>query len=172
MSEDRERPPYEFQPGCEGGPGRPPVAPPTPEQCRLAKKSAQLGATQQEMASMLGVTMHVFKRWLITDEAFSHACRIGGDLADARVEHALFSRAVGFTRKTTREAVTKDGDIVDLLTVEEVAPDTAAASRWLDARKRADWGLKSVIEHDGELRVTDGRRALSELAKRHAPKAD
>lgn len=172
MSEDRERPAYEFQPGQPGGPGRPPVAPPTEAQCRLAKKACQLGATDQELASILEVTTHVLRRWQVTDEAFSHACRIGGDLCDARVERALYSRAVGFTRKITREQVTKDGDIVDLLTVEEVAPDTAAASRWLDARKRKDWGIKSVVEHDGELRVTDGRRALSELAARHAPKAD
>lgn len=160
-----------FAPGGVGGPGRPPTPPPSPEQCRLAKHACKLGATDQDLCAILGVGMDVLRRWMVTDEQFSHACKIGGDMCDARVERALFSRAVGFTRKITKEQVTKDGDVVELLTLEEVAPDTAAASRWLDARKRKDWGIKSVIEHDGDLRVTDGRRALSDLVNRHAPKA-
>lgn len=72
--------------------------------------------------------------------------------------------------------MTKDGAIVELNWTEEVLPDTAAASRWLEARKRKDWGVKSVVEHQGELEVRNSRATLGSLVARHLarsePKAD
>lgn len=162
-SEDK---PQLFQTGGPGGPGRP-ASLPTPEQCRIAKHSCRLGATDQELAAILDVDVSVIKRWQVTDEQFSHACKVGGDMADARVERGLYIRAVGATKKSTREAVTKDGDIVELVSIEEVMPDTAAASRWLESRKRKDWGLKSIVEHQGELEVRNGRATLASLVSRH-----
>ena len=87
-------------------------------------------------------------------------------MADARVERGLYQRAVGGTRKGFREQVTKDGDIVELNWEEELPPDTAAASRWLESRKRKDWGVKSVIQHEGDLEVRDSRSALAMLVAR------
>lgn len=158
--------PYQFQPGCPGGPGEPPSEP-TPEEIRLAKHVCRLGATDQELAATLGRDVATVKRWMVTFEAFSHACKVGGDLADARVERGLYSRAVGSVRSGTREQVTKDGDVVELHWTEEVLPDTAAASRWLESRKRKDWGLKSIVEHQGELEVRNSRATLASLVSRH-----
>lgn len=93
-------------------------------------------------------------------------------MADARVERGLFQRSIGGSKKSTREAVTKDGDIVTLETVEEVLPDTAAASRWLESRKRKDWGLKSIVQHEGELEVRDSRSALAKLVGRHKERSE
>lgn len=162
---ERELPGYMFQPGNPGGPGRP-ATPPTAEEIRLAKHVCRLGATDQELAAALGKDQSTIKMWMITDEAFSHACKVGGDLADARVERGLYSRAVGSVRKGTREQATKDGDIVELQWTEEVLPDVAAASRWLEARKRKDWGIKSVVEHQGDLEVRNSRSTLGQLVAR------
>lgn len=158
--------PYLFQPGWEGGPGRP-ASEPTPEHCRVAKHACRLGATDLELANILGVDVSVIKRWQVTDESFSHACKVGGDMADARVERGLYQRAVGGTKWSKREAVTKEGDVVTLESTEEVLPDTAAASRWLESRKRKDWGLKSIVEHQGELEVRNSRATLASLVSRH-----
>lgn len=160
-----ERPHYQFQPGQEGGPGRPPLVP-SAEDIRLAKHVCRLGATDQELAGALGQSVETVKKWMITDEAFSLACKVGGDLADARVERGLYSRAVGTTRKGVREQVTKDGDVIDLHWSEEVLPDVAAASRWLEARKRKDWGIKSVVDVQGDLEVRDSRSALGAAVAR------
>lgn len=157
---------HQFQPGCPGGPGEPPSVP-TAEQCTLAKKVCRLGATDLELASILGRDVATIKRWMVTDEAFSHACKVGGDMADARVERGLYQRAVGGTKWSKREAITKDGDVVTLESTEEVLPDTAAASRWLESRKRKDWGLKSIVEHQGELEVRNSRATLASLVSRH-----
>lgn len=162
---EKERPHYQFQPGHPGGPGEPPSVP-TPDDIRQAKHVCRLGATDQELATILGRDVATVKRWMITDEAFSHACKVGGDLADARVERGLYSRAVGSVRKGTREQATKDGDIVELQWTEEVLPDVAAASRWLEARKRKDWGIKSVVEHQGDLEVRNSRSTLGQLVAR------
>lgn len=166
--EDREvREPRDglFTPGGPGGPGRPAV-PPTPEQCHQAKMACQLGATDLELASILGVSVPTIKKWQVTNEQFSFACRVGGDMADARVERALFQRAIGGTRKGTREATTKDGDVVELEWSEEVLPDVAASSRWLEARKRKDWGVKSVHTHEGEIEVRNSRATLASVVAR------
>lgn len=88
-------------------------------------------------------------------------------MADARVERGLYQRAVGGTKWSKREAITKDGDVVTLESTEEVLPDTAAASRWLESRKRKDWGLKSIVEHQGELEVRNSRATLASLVSRH-----
>lgn len=158
--------PYLFQPGWEGGPGRP-ASEPTPEHCRVAKHACRLGATDLELANILGVDVSVIKRWQVTDESFSHACKVGGDMADARVERGLYQRAVGGVRSGKKEVATKDGDVVELNWEEEVLPDTAAASRWLESRKRKDWGLKSIVEHQGELEVRNSRATLASLVSRH-----
>ena len=157
---------YQFKPGWEGGPGEPPSVP-TPEECRLAKHVCRLGATDLELASVLGRDVATIKRWMVTDEAFSHACRVGGDMADARVERGLYQRAVGGKRIGKKETTTKDGEVVELNWEEEVLPDTAAASRWLESRKRKDWGLKSIVEHQGELEVRNSRATLASLVSRH-----
>lgn len=157
--------PWLFQPGHPGGPGEPPSVP-TPDEVRLAKHVCRLGATDQELAAALGRDVATVKRWMVSDESFSHACKVGGDLADARVERGLYARAVGGTRWSRREAVTKGGEIVTLESEEEVLPDTAAASRWLEARKRKDWGIKSVVEHQGELEVRNSRATLASVVAR------
>jgi hypothetical protein len=154
-----------FVPGGNGGPGRP-YTPPTPEQCRLAKHVCRLGATDQDIAAALDVSSATIKKWQVMDEDFSFACKVGGDMADARIERALFQRAAGGTRTGWREQVTKSGEIVTLSFEEELPPDTAAASRWLESRKRKDWGVKSVIHHEGDLEVRDSRSALAMLVAR------
>lgn len=163
---DREFNPGAFQPGHEGGPGRP-YTPPTEEQTRTAKHACRLGATDQDLAAILGVSTPTVKKWMVMDEAFSFACKVGGDMADARVERALFQRAVGGSKKGWREAATKDGDVVTLEWEEDLPPDTAAASRWLEARNRKDWGLKATLTHEGDIEVRDSRSALEKLVGRH-----
>lgn len=154
-----------FARGGPGGPGQPPSVP-TPEQCRIAKKVCRLGATDQELASVLEISVETLKRWMVTDEEFSLACRVGGDMADARVERGLYNRAVGLKRTIKKEALSKDGEIVELITIEELAPDVAASSRWLEARKRKDWGVKSVHTHEGEIEVRNSRATLASVVAR------
>ncbi len=164
-----------FVAGGVGGPGRP-LTMPTAEHCRQAKHACRLGATDLDLAGILNVGVEIIRRWQVTCEDFSHACKVGGDMADARVERGLYQRAVGGTRKGWREQATKDGEVVLLNWEEEVQPDAAAASRWLEARKRKDWGVKSVVEHQGELEVRNSRATLGSLVARHLarsePKAD
>lgn len=155
-----------FQPGHAGGPGRPPLVP-TPEQCRQAKTACQLGATDLELSAILGVSVPTIKRWQVTDETFAFACKVGGDMADARVERALFSRAIGGTKKGVREALTKAGEIVALEWEEDMPADPHAASRWLEVRQRKDWGLKATLTHEGDIEVRDSRSALEKLVGRH-----
>jgi hypothetical protein len=163
--EEREFRDGMFVPGGKGGPGRPPLVP-TEDDIRVAKNVARLGGTDLEIAVALGRDISVIKRWMVTHENFSLACKVGGDMADNRVERSLYQRAVGGTRAGYREAVTKDGDIVKLEWEEEVLGDVAAASRWLEARQRKDWGVKSVIQHEGELEVRNSRATLASVVAR------
>jgi hypothetical protein len=79
---------------------------------------------------------------------------------DRAVQAALFSRAVGYTRR--RQVLDRQGRAVEI--EEEMPPDAAAAVKWLQARKPGEWGerrqeqLRVVIDRmgDGTERIAVG----------------
>ena len=76
---------------------------------------------------------------------FSEAVIAGKDKADARVERALFGRAVGYTHESEKVFMNK-GKIVRAKVTEHVPADTGAALNWLKNRKPDAWREKSEVE--------------------------
>jgi transposase-like protein len=62
----------------------------------------RLGATDEELAEHFEVCVRTIYRWRSTHEEFAEAVIAGKEHADARVERALYSRAVGCTVERTR----------------------------------------------------------------------
>lgn len=155
-----------FTKGGEGGPGRP-LSMPTKDDIRIARTLCKLGATDRELAGALARDVSTIKRWMVSCEEFSHACKVGGDLADNRVERGLYQRAVGGWREGMREQVTKQGEVVELKFEEEVLPDPFAAARWLESRRRKDWGKAAVSQTDGEFEVKDPVGMLNDIVMRY-----
>ena len=144
-----------------------------PEYAEQASRLCQLGATDEELAEHFKVCVRTIYRWRNTHEEFALAVVAGKEHADARVERALYSRAVGCS--VERVKIFKhagDPDPVYAPYRLHLPPDANAALQWLRARQPRKWrnteeekedtGLVAMIER-ALARADDGPPHLSVL---------
>lgn len=103
-----------------------------------ARKLAKLGCTDLEIADYLGVKKRELLRWRDAHPEFDEALTIGQQAADARVEKALFQRAVGYKTREVKTTVTQEGT-TRTITEKEIEPSVAAISMWLHNRLPEQW---------------------------------
>ena len=116
------------------------------EMVKQAEKLCELGATDCELADFFEVDVETIRRWKHKHPDFCGALKVGKELADARVERALYSRAVGYKRDNVKIFMPAGaGNPVYAPYVEEVTPDTTAAIFWLKNRKPAEW--RDKVDH-------------------------
>jgi hypothetical protein len=122
-----------------------------PEYVKQAKKLADLGATDVQIADFLEVNVATLYRWRNTHKEFCEALKNGKNAADDRVEQSLYHRAVGFERDTVKIFCSKDGDVTQVPFREMVPPDTTACIFWLKNRRRDEWRDRQEHEHTGKI---------------------
>lgn len=140
-----------------------------PEFIEQARKLAELGHTDAEMADFFEVSLRGFHRWKAMYPDFSVALRAGKVDADERVTRSLFQRAVGYTVPETVINLVKSKDKRGTTRVKEhlteilkhYPPDTTACIFWLKNRRPEEWREK--FEHDHGL--TTSREKLQELLR-------
>jgi hypothetical protein len=127
-----------------------------PKYIEQAEKLCKLGATDAELADFFGVSVRTLHRWKAENEEFCHSIKLGKDVADTRVERALYEKATGFayTEEQAFKVRNSDGsETLETIEVERLAPpDTTAMIFWLKNRKKSDW--RDKIEQ--ELTGADG----------------
>ncbi|MFW6246754.1 MAG: hypothetical protein ACOC22_01065 [bacterium] len=143
-----------------------------PDYIRQAYHLALLGATDQDIADVFGVTLLTIHNWKRNKEGFLTALKRGKSRADAKVAHAMYKKAIGFKYKDahvlTNRIKKRDSkgkvieEYTEPLVVEvdkESLPDTAAGFKWLGARQPDKWSQKTHIEgtvkHDHKLDLSD-----------------
>lgn len=118
----------------------------------------KLGATDQQVADMLGVTEATFNNWKKENENFFLSVKSAKEEADAKVEAALYKMATGFDYKAKKPMVVGDGGgeaHVEIVEYEEtVLPNTTSMIFWLKNRQPAKWRDKQEMEHSGGIGVT------------------
>ncbi len=119
-----------------------------------AKKLCALGATDKELADFFNVSLSTLNLWKIKHEEFSESLQRGKDIADLRVEQALYSRAMGYSHEDVDIRVV-EGKILETPLVKHYPPDTTAAIFWLKNRQPEAWRDKQEVEHSGNLTLTD-----------------
>lgn len=119
-----------------------------------AKKLVQLGATDAELADFFEVAISTIYLWKVVHQEFSDALKLGKDVADRRVEEALYHRAMGYSHEDTDIRVV-DGCVVETPIIKRYAPDTTAAIFWLKNRKPDEWRDKRDVEHSGSIKLDD-----------------
>lgn len=124
-----------------------------PEYVEQARKLAEAGFTDQQMADWFECDKTTFYRWCARHEEFRHSIKIAKDGADDRVERSLYHKACGYTFDSEK-IFNHQGEIVRAKCVEHVPPDTTAAIFWL--KNRRGWKDKSEVDHG----VTDALAAL------------
>lgn len=130
-----------------------------PEFARLAEKASKLGATDIEIADMLGVDVRTLHRWKATNAAFCHALKVGKAEADKRVERSLFARASGYEHDEVDIRVV-GGEIVQTPIRKYYPPDSTACIFWLKNRKPAEWRDKVDHDHSGALEIRTVERVV------------
>ena len=116
------------------------------DRIRQAFKLALLGATDEQMADVMGVGMNTFNKWKRRHPEFLREMKRGKTMANAEVAHSLFQRATGFTIMETHISMYK-GEIIKTPVEKYYPPDSWAAAKWLALRERATWTDVLKTEH-------------------------
>ena len=154
--------------------GRP--SPYKPDFARIAERLCRNGATDIEVADILGISVRTFYRWCLLHDEFTTAVRTGKDAADDRVERALYQRAVGYDYRAEKIVTPKGGGPVIMPYTMHVPADVRAALHWLAIRRPKHWAAKPEPPADiarivGEARqraAREGERQVAENARRFA----
>ena len=120
-----------------------------PEFADQAREMCRLGATDEELAEHFEVCVRTIYRWRNTHEDFANAVVVGKEHADARVERALYSRAVGCTVERTRVFKSAgDPNPVYATWKHHLPPDPNAALHWLRVRQPKKWRIREEETRD------------------------
>lgn len=80
-----------FAKGNTAGGRKPPYK---PEYAEIAKAMCARGATTYQLAEALGVSADTVSTWIVTQPAFSEACKINDEACDERVKRSVFESAL------------------------------------------------------------------------------
>lgn len=116
---------------------------------------AQRGATDREIAEMLGIAESTFYVWKHTYPEFSEALKLGKEASDGRVVQSLYRRAVGYSFDAVKIMAPGSGKRTPIIVpyVEHVPPDVGAAKLWLTNRCGDEWSEKSEVKHTGSVEL-------------------
>lgn len=107
-----------------------------PEHAETARLYYESGATDQQVANMLRVHLATLYRWRELHPEFAEAAQAGKDDADARVQFAMYRRAIGYDYRETRMAIPAGatepmaGEIT-----RHMPADTRVGMHWLRIRR-------------------------------------
>jgi hypothetical protein len=109
-----------------------------------ARKLAELGATDIEIADFLEIDVATLNRWKASNADFCASIKVGKEAADERVRRSLYHKAVGYTYDAEK-IFQFEGAPVRVPYREHVPPSDTAAIFWLKNRDKANW--RDRIEH-------------------------
>lgn len=104
------------------------------------------GATDEEIAKRLGISIASFYNFKNQFLEFLEALKETKEIVDAQVENALLKRALGYEYKEVTKKVV-DGELkVTKVITKQVVPDTTAQIFWLKNREPSKWRDKLQVE--------------------------
>ena len=119
---------------------------------RRAADYALLGASNEEIADLLGVHRASFEQWIVEKPALARALTRARVDANVRVVKAMHRAARGYYVKATKTKKGKRGQVIE--TIEEtrhVAPSVPAATLILTNRASKHWRDAKMVEHSGQV---------------------
>ena len=140
--------------------GRPPVY--DPGYAALAEKLCIKGYTDAELADFFEVSTRTVERWKGKHQEFSRALKVGKELADERVERALYLKAVGYSFPSEKVHFDKDGDVHRAPITEHVPPSDTAIIFWLKNRMGDKYRDVHKHEHTNTNIRVDADMSLAE----------
>ena len=118
----------------------------------LIAQWARDGAIERDIAKKLGVSESTFSGYKKEHEELLQTLTVNKEVADARVESALYKRAIGYEYDEVCTEVGPDGTKTKI-TTKQVAPDVTAQIYWLNNRRPDRWRNKQDISIEGASKV-------------------
>jgi transposase-like protein len=146
--------------------GRP--SPYKPEFARIAQRLCRNGATDIEVADILGISVRTFYRWCLLHDEFTAAVRVGKDAADDRVERALYQRAVGYEHVAEKIVTPKGGGHVVVPYMVHIPADVRAALHWLAIRRPRPWARVPEPPDDIAAIIAERRKHVAQESAQQA----
>ena len=142
----------------------------TPALAGIAERLCRNGATDAEIAGILGICLRTLYRWRGEHEAFAAAFKVGKELDDDRVERALYQRAVGYTARAEK-VVTRRGTAEPAVISYQVhiPADVRAALHWLAIRRPETWARGDKAESQPDIAAIIAQRRAYVAANLHEP---
>ena len=122
------------------------IPPPTTIQIAKCKLAAMECRSIKQFYEFMEVDKVTFKHWVNTSIEFRKAFRSWREFATEEVEFAVAKKAVGFIKKTRKQILTRQGQVVELIQEEYFPPDSTAQSLWLKNRNGKEWKDTSQID--------------------------
>ncbi len=112
------------------------------------------GATDEEIAKRLGISIASFYNFKNQFLEFLEALKETKEIVDAQVENALLKRALGYEYKEVTKKVV-DGELkVTKVITKQVVPDTTAQIFWLKNRRPDKWRDKPAEDKEEQESVS------------------
>lgn len=145
------------------------------EYIEQARKLCELGATDEEVADFIGVSVRTLYRWNIDHPKFCQALKVGKEVADQRVEQSLYHKAVGYSHESVKIFMPAGAsEPIYAPYTEHIPPDTTAMIFWLKNRKPDEWRdakqIDKTVTHKTEP-VSEADKWLEGLGRADTPSA-
>ncbi len=141
-----------------------------PAYVRQAKELYAQGLTDRELAEAFGVSRSTIFRWRAAYPEFAEATKLGKEVADDRVERALYERAIGYEEEAVRVYhPTGAEDPVIVRYKREVRPDVTAALQWMRARRPGIWARPSPPPEEEKNIAEEIREAMERVERIAGP---
>lgn len=139
-----------------------------PSYAARVRDMCYVGATNTEIATLLGISVNTLREWREQYPEFNFAWREGQAHADAKVAASLFKRATGYEAIKWKD--TKDGRQEELVIY---PPDVTACIFWLTNRRPENWEQRvehktpagGIIPTDNMSQIEAARRIAFALSK-------
>lgn len=127
------------------------------------KAWARNGLIDEDIAANMGISRSTLGEWKNKYQVISDALKEEKEVADIRVENALYKKALGYKYTEVTEELNSSGELVVTKRVtKEVQPDVTAQIFWLKNRRPDLWRDRQRLEVEG---IDEEKSKLDELIK-------
>src|ERR1700743_2418835 len=113
------------------------------DNCKIAAINCK---TTKEFCEFLELEPLVFKQWCKMSIDYYRAYMSWREFATNDIQVALARKAIGFTKRTRKDVIDKQGNVHTLTNETYYPPDPTAAQFWLKNRAPEDWKDKSEVD--------------------------